>query len=66
MRFVTCSRALYRVTERNYRRLMLAIARNEEVDINKFGIRLGVIDADITKLDPYSGQLALGTPPRKR
>jgi hypothetical protein len=59
MRYVTNNLALYRMSERNYRRMLRVIANDEPMSVDNFGVYLGTVDAEISRLEPDDARLKL-------
>lgn len=52
--------ALWRVSKRMYERLLEAIIRKEEIDLDKYGQRIGVIDMNLTAVQDEQQQWSEG------
>ena len=59
MKLVECMGCIYRLSDKNYRKLYVAIANEEAWDLDKLGTCLGIVDSRITNITPKEAKEAL-------
>jgi len=59
MKIISQMGYLYRLSDRNYRKLLVAIAHEQPYDLDQLGKPYGSIDKNITDLQPGDAQMEL-------
>jgi len=59
MKLVTCNLGVYRLSDRNYKRMLVNIANEDDSEIENLGTWVGVVETDISDLDAHSAKIML-------